>query len=60
MCITFFLKGKDSAATGARICWQLICSPKAKGGLGLRNLVDWDKTCILHKIRAIVVGEGSL
>ena len=45
---------------GARVTWETICFPKYEGGLGLKNMVSWNKACILQNIWAIIVKAGSL
>lgn len=47
ICVRFFREGRDCAATGARVFWQLICSPKSEGGLGLKDPKVWNRACIL-------------
>lgn len=43
LCCRFFWTGSDQKATGARVSWEAICHPKAEGGLGLRDLVTWNR-----------------
>ncbi|XP_039068118.1 uncharacterized protein LOC120214237 [Hibiscus syriacus] len=60
LCSRFFWKGSDIAATGARIRWDKLCLPKSEGGLGLKDIKSWNKSCILHLIKKILAGDGSL
>ncbi|XP_039043535.1 uncharacterized protein LOC120182715 [Hibiscus syriacus] len=60
LCIRFFWKGSDKPAAGARVCWDKICLPKSEGGLGLKNLKNWNRACIVNFIKKILAGEGSL
>ncbi|XP_039068831.1 uncharacterized protein LOC120215147 [Hibiscus syriacus] len=60
LCMRFFWKGSDSSARGARVNWKQICLLKSEGGLGLRSLTDWSKSCCLLLIKKILAGEDSL
>ncbi|XP_039038585.1 uncharacterized protein LOC120176169 [Hibiscus syriacus] len=60
LCMRFFWRGNNSSARGARVSWNQMCSPKSEGGLGLRKLADWSKTCCLMLIKSILAEEGSL
>ncbi|XP_039013482.1 uncharacterized protein LOC120143162 [Hibiscus syriacus] len=60
LCMRYFWKGNDSPARGARVSWNQICSIKSEGGLGLKSLTCWNKTCCFMLVRNILVGEGSL
>ncbi|XP_038999040.1 uncharacterized protein LOC120124432 [Hibiscus syriacus] len=58
--VTRKLTGCDASARGARVGWNQICSLKSEGGLGLRDLSLWSKSCCLLLIRNILAEEGSL
>ncbi|XP_039035391.1 uncharacterized protein LOC120171819 [Hibiscus syriacus] len=60
LCMRFFWNDNDSPARGARVNWSQIYSPKLEGGLGLRSLAGWNKTCFLMLIKNLLDGEGSL
>ncbi|KAE8668369.1 hypothetical protein F3Y22_tig00112343pilonHSYRG00209 [Hibiscus syriacus] len=60
LCMRFFWKGCDASARGARVGWGQICSLKSEGGLGLKDLALWSKSCCLLLIRNILANEGSL
>ncbi|KAE8714121.1 hypothetical protein F3Y22_tig00110201pilonHSYRG00292 [Hibiscus syriacus] len=60
LCMRFFWKGCDTSARGARVGWGQICSLKSEGGLGLKDLALWSKSCCLLLIRNILATEGSL
>ncbi|XP_039037529.1 uncharacterized protein LOC120174872 [Hibiscus syriacus] len=60
LCMKFFWRGSGTSASGARVSWNQVCSPKSEGGLGLRKLADWSKACCLMLIKCILAGEGSL
>ncbi|XP_039026250.1 uncharacterized protein LOC120159757 [Hibiscus syriacus] len=54
------VKGCDAPARGISVGWNQVCSLKSDGGLGLRDLALWSKTCCLLLIRNILANEGSL
>ncbi|XP_039013906.1 uncharacterized protein LOC120143737 [Hibiscus syriacus] len=60
LCMRFFWKGCEAPARGARVGWNQVCSLKSEGGLGLRDLALWSKTCCLLLIRNILANEGSI
>ncbi|KAE8728749.1 hypothetical protein F3Y22_tig00004072pilonHSYRG00081 [Hibiscus syriacus] len=60
LCMRFFWKGNDTSAKGARVSWNQICSLRSERGLGLKSLVDWNKTCCFLLVKEILVDEGSL
>ncbi|KAL4379553.1 hypothetical protein GQ457_02G032180 [Hibiscus cannabinus] len=60
LCARFFWKDKDIPATGARVSWKSICSPKAEGGLGVKNLCSWNHACIIHLVKSLLANESSL
>ena len=60
ICASFFWKGSDKSAYGARVSWNDICHPKAEGGLGLKDSMSWNIACVLQNIWAIMAKTGSL
>ncbi|KAL4334912.1 hypothetical protein GQ457_07G024120 [Hibiscus cannabinus] len=56
----FFWKGSDVPAHGARVNWKQVCFLRSEGGLGLKSLECWSKTCLFYLIRNILADEGSL
>ncbi|KAE8663104.1 pyridoxal phosphate phosphatase-like isoform X3 [Hibiscus syriacus] len=60
LCSRFFWKSCDSAASGAKVRWQRVCMPKSKGGLGIKDLACWNKTCIFRLMKSLLADEGSL
>ncbi|XP_039037483.1 uncharacterized protein LOC120174810 [Hibiscus syriacus] len=59
ICSRYFWKGSDIPAVGARVSWDRICKPKSKGGLGLKDIKSWNKSCMMLLIRRLLIGEGS-
>ncbi|KAE8664332.1 hypothetical protein F3Y22_tig00112800pilonHSYRG00026 [Hibiscus syriacus] len=52
--------GADRSANGARINWDKICRLKEEGGLGLRDLGEWNRASIIQQIRALVIKSDTL
>ncbi|KAE8662023.1 hypothetical protein F3Y22_tig00113721pilonHSYRG00100 [Hibiscus syriacus] len=44
-------------AVGARVRWGKICTPKSEGGLGLKDIKSWNKSCMLLLIKKLLAGE---
>ena len=60
ICISFFWKGKDKSEGRARVSWNTVCLPKAEGGLGVKDMLSWNKACVLKNIWSIITQAGSL
>lgn len=60
MCNTFLWRGAPQSARGAKISWDIICTPKIEGGLGLRKLADWNHVLALKLIWLLFASGGSL
>lgn len=44
-----------------KVSWSDCCLPKQEGGLGIRNMFEWNAASILHQLwRIIQPGESSL
>lgn len=43
-----------------KVAWEVICSPKSEGGLGLRNVVDWNHAAMAKHLWAICSKQDSL
>ena len=43
----FLWSGKLFGHCVAKVAWDDVCLPKSEGGLGIKNLIDWNKTCSL-------------
>ncbi|XP_058218842.1 uncharacterized protein LOC131329621 [Rhododendron vialii] len=56
----FFWSGTVLKSTGAKVKWRDVCSPKAKGGLGIRALKDWNKAAMSRHLWAISKKADSL
>lgn len=60
MCNAFLWRGAPQSARGAKISWEIVCTPREEGGLGLRRLADWNRVLGLKLIWLILAAGGSL
>ncbi|OMO85318.1 Geminivirus AR1/BR1 coat protein [Corchorus capsularis] len=60
LCASFFWKGNDSNAKGARVSWDWISHPKAEGGLSLKKMLVWNQACVIKHLWSIFAQSGSL
>lgn len=57
----FLWKGPSLSKFGAKVAWKNLAVPLKEGGLGLKNMVEWNKSMImLHLINIIKVNVSSL
>ncbi|GKG17101.1 hypothetical protein Tco_0362058, partial [Tanacetum coccineum] len=56
-----FLWNQNDQANGkAKVAWKKLCMPKAKGGLGLKNLNLWNKVMITKHLWNIAADKDTL
>lgn len=60
LCSGFLWKNNTVSAAGARVSWGSICKPKTEGGLGIRNLEEFEMVFRLKRIWLFFYGLGSL
>ncbi|XP_019085419.1 PREDICTED: uncharacterized protein LOC104715049 [Camelina sativa] len=60
ICNAFLWNGIATTARGAKVSWEIVCSPESSGGLGLKRLVDWNKIFGLKLIWLLFSQAGSL
>ncbi|GKU98316.1 hypothetical protein SLEP1_g11335 [Rubroshorea leprosula] len=60
ICGAFLWNNSVLTARGAKVNWNTVCSPKQEGGLGLKNLVQWNQACILKFIWLLFSKAGSI
>lgn len=60
LCNRFLWVGDLSRRTSAKVSWKEICLPKSEGGLGLRNLLVWNKSLNLKLVWLLFSSSGSL
>lgn len=57
----FLWKGPSLSKYGAKVSWSTISAPIAEGGLGIKNLLDWNKSLlILHLLSVLQFEPNSL
>lgn len=60
LCSGFLWKNSTVSAAGARVSWENICKPKTEGGLGIRNLQEFEMVFRLKRVWLFFYGSGSL
>lgn len=60
MCNAFLWSGAPNSAREAKISWDIVCSSKESGGLGLKRLSSWNKVLALKLIWLLFTASGSL
>lgn len=59
-CNSFLWKGEAGTSVGAKVSWLQVCKPRDEGGLGLKNLSDWNKAHFARLVWMISRGTESL
>lgn len=57
---SFLWKGTDTNSMGAKVAWKEVCTPKKSGGLGIKDLVSWNKALMIRHIWNLYSGVDSL
>ncbi|KAL8100644.1 hypothetical protein AgCh_032776 [Apium graveolens] len=57
--VLLFARGCKDSKGGAKVAWDDICLPKDEGGLGLKNMVHWNKARLLLSYMERKEREGS-
>ena len=52
----FLWKGPDLLGGGHKVAWSEICLPKEEGGLGVKDLVVWNKCAMLKHLWCLCGG----
>ncbi|XP_074348472.1 uncharacterized protein LOC141687180 [Apium graveolens] len=60
MLTKFLWKGNINQKGGAKVAWEHICLPKDEGGLGLKNMVHWNKARMIHHLLKIISRSPTL
>lgn len=56
----FLWKGNINQKNGAKVAWETVCLPKSEGGLGVKNMVEWNKAQIIMHLLRVVSKSSSL
>lgn len=46
----FVWTGSEMKKTGAKVAWKDVRCPKEEGQLGIKNIVDWNKACMMKQL----------
>lgn len=60
LCSRFLWAGNLNKKSGAKVSWTKVCLPKSEGGLGLRNLLIWNRALNLRLLWLLLASSGSL
>ncbi|GJW75379.1 hypothetical protein Tco_0134749 [Tanacetum coccineum] len=56
-----FLWSQSDVSKGqAKVAWKAVCKPKSQGGLGLKDLMMWNKTLLVKHIWNIACKKDTL
>ena len=53
-------KGVDGNCKGVKVAWADICLPKNEGGLGIKDLISWNKALMIRHLWNLVHGSNNL
>lgn len=59
ICRAFVWSGQAFNPKSGAVSWDQMCSPKVAGGLGFRNIVQWNKASLGKYIRALETKQDS-
>lgn len=60
MCSVFLWKGDVESRNTARVSWETVVLPKKQGGLGIKDLLTWNKACTIRLLWLMFFRSGSL
>lgn len=60
LCSTFLWKGDTDSRNSARVAWETVTLTKEQGGLGVKDLLTWNKSCCLRLIWMIFFRPDSV
>ncbi|XP_048624100.1 uncharacterized protein LOC106453611 [Brassica napus] len=60
LCGVFLWKGNIEESHTARVSWNVVTRPKNEGGLGINDLLLWNKSCCLRLIWLLFFQSGSI
>ncbi|CAH8262212.1 unnamed protein product [Arabidopsis lyrata] len=60
ICSAFLWKGSLEGHHSARVSWETVTKRKDQGGLGIRDLIYWNKACTIKLIWLLFFQSGSV
>ncbi|XP_060965356.1 uncharacterized protein LOC133034315 [Cannabis sativa] len=60
VCRAYLWKGQAMFQGGGAIKWDMVCSPKSVGGLGIKTVEEWNKAAMCKYVWAIANNKESL
>lgn len=54
LCIKFLWGGTQASKCAVKVAWKDCCLPKVEGGLGIRDIFEWNKASILYQLWRII------
>ncbi|XP_056860131.1 uncharacterized protein LOC130508575 [Raphanus sativus] len=60
LCSRFLWKGKTEGHNSAKVSWASVTTPKKEGGLGLKNLLVWNRAAALKLIWILFFKQDSI
>lgn len=60
LCSRFLWSGNTDITGNAKVSWYNVCMPKTEGGLGLRNLLAWNRVLCLRFVWLLFSDNSSL
>ncbi|XP_062114435.1 uncharacterized protein LOC133825522 [Humulus lupulus] len=60
ICRAFLWNGQHMMAGVGQIAWDSICKPKAAGGIGFKNISEWNKAAMFKYVWAVAAKEDNL
>ncbi|WZZ05910.1 hypothetical protein YC2023_091831 [Brassica napus] len=60
LCSTFLWKGDVDSRNSARVAWETVTLTKEQGGLGVKDLLTWNKSCCMRLIWMIFFRPDSV
>lgn len=60
LCSEFFWKGTVGVQNSARVVWGTFTLSKDEGGLGMRDLLKWNKACIIKLFGILFFRPNSI
>ncbi|XP_062094314.1 uncharacterized protein LOC133800371 [Humulus lupulus] len=60
ICRAFLWTGKKLMVGAGKIAWDSMCKPKAAGGIGFKNISEWNKAAMFKYVWAVAAKEDNL